>query len=338
MALPLRAAPARRHGAGDRRQSAAGGRLRLHLHRRDRALPGGGGPARGQRKPGAPGAGAHRRPAAGQGGCRGGQRQQDPLPRRRQPRPAAAAERRPPVRLGAGGKHPRSRADGGAAGVRMRHDRQCRRRPALHRDAAGRAARHLLAGCRQCPGATAQLRHRRAAGRAGGGVLRPGAGTRADAEGGRLRRGGAVGSAAAAPGAAEFPVQRHPLHAQGPGPAGLPAAPRPHSWRPPAHRGVGHRPRHPRNQAPRGVRGVPPAGRRRWRWRPRRQGVGPRPCHRRPHRPAARPSGDAALHRRARHRLRGGGADGAGARRAGRPPGLRPRRPVGRASGAVHRQ
>ena len=185
-----------------------------------------------------------------QGKRRTGEPVQDPVPRRRQPRRAAAAERRAPLRLGAGRSADQRRGqeagppgralagdDGGSAAHAARHFQARRRRG---------AARHR----RRQPGdAVLVAAFGFPAGRRDEGPV-------AEVPAGQRRR--ALRPHAAAPHPAEHPLQRaalHPLRRR----AGRHQASRRHH----PHRCRRHRLRHSRRPARGGVRGIPSRHRRR---------------------------------------------------------------------------
>ena len=148
--------------AGDRdpRQPHAGRRPRHHRDRRDAERGGRRGARTRQRKPRTARARAHqgadpaqRRARARQGRGRRGEHLQDALPRRREPRHPAAAQR------GAALRHQPGRAAGQRRGRAARLERRC-----LARSRGGdprRAARHLAARFRRDEAGDFQLPHRR---------------------------------------------------------------------------------------------------------------------------------------------------------------------------------
>ncbi len=256
----MRAGYGLRHPAGatqrsrlrDPRAADAGRRLRHHVHRHHRLQADRARPARRQADARAARRGAHagtagraRGAARREAARRAGQHHQDPVRRRGEPRPAAAAQRRTAVRLGARGTLDRSRRardrrphrqlDAGRRGGARRHARHRapRERHAAHRD------RRLRPG--------GDVRRPRAAVRAARGAPRPAATLHATGLP-RAQRPGAAASRAAEPG-----VERTALHPRGRRAGRLPAPRR-------LSRAVrmGHRPRHPRIAAARDLRRVPP--------------------------------------------------------------------------------
>ena len=214
---------------------------------------------------------------------RAGQHLEDAIPRRREPRHPAAAQRRAPLR------HQPGRAAGRRRGRAAR--RQYRRLARRGRGDLRRAARHLAPRHRRDEAGDRQLPHRRAAAPARGRVRAAGAGKGLAARLRALLARGAIRPPAAAAAAAEPRLERHQVHAQGPRAGRLPAPPRPA-----AHRRLRHRARHPALEEAGDLPGVPSS-------RPGRQGgarARARPLDRGAHRARARPQGRGRLDGRPR--------------------------------------
>ncbi|CAD5379949.1 hypothetical protein OF001_U90089 [Pseudomonas sp. OF001] len=327
----LRAHLPQRPGDRTGRQPDARRRLRHVVHRHHRPPPGRGRAQGGQREPRAarrrahPGAvRAQRAAVRGQGPRRGRQPVEDPFPRRGQPRPDAAAQRRAAVLR-------RAVPPGSAARRGARTGAAPRLLAALGRGPDRRPAGHLAPGERPLHSRAQRLRPRHPVRRPRRRVPRPGPGTGYRPAHPRQQAAHRQRSEAATPGTAELPDQRLPLR-QGQG-----AARRAPRRPPPAPGGVGPRPRHPGRQAQGDLRGVqaprqPPD--------PRREGPGPGPGDRRRLLPGARAPHRGALLGRQGQRVQRARAAGPRPRRAAGAAGGTGQRAAAdeRRPGVVHRQ